>query len=103
VWTDELDNTRGGQSLPLFAICAVVIIGLVGLGLVGLGLDAAQTFVERRDAQGAADLAALSGARYLPGDLIKAEAEAYAIAAANGYPESAVFVVPNYQDDPSKI
>ncbi len=41
--------------------------------------------LERRDAQGAADLAALAGVRFLPGDAAQAEAQAITNAAANGY------------------
>lgn len=68
-----------GQVLPLFALSAVVI-----LALMGLGLDGARVFLERRDAQGAADLAALSAARLLP-DESAARDMAVAVAAANGF------------------
>jgi hypothetical protein len=73
------------------------------IALMGLGLDGARMFVERRQAQSAADLAALAGARSLPDDAAQATADAIAIAAANGYTITAGDVITPYDGDPSKI
>jgi hypothetical protein len=76
-----------GQVLQLFVIFAPIT-----LAFMGLGLDEARLFLERRDAQGAADLAALGAARELtitsdPDDLAAeqglATTKAIDIAAAN--------------------
>lgn len=95
---NQKKNPSSGQVLPLFALSLVVL-----LGLVGLGLDAAQAFVERRDAQGAADLAALSGARSLPGEPVTARADARTIAISNGYDDAEITVTTPYEGDPSRI
>lgn len=87
-----------GQTLPLFALILPAL-----LLLMALGLDGAQTFLERRDAQGAADLAALSGAQSLPGNPTKATNEAFRIASENGYPSSIVTVTTPYGGDPSRL
>lgn len=76
----EASEAQRGQILPLFAISMVAI-----LALMGLGLDGARMMVERRVAQGAADLAALSGARLLPNQAAAGD-KAFEIAAANGFP-----------------
>jgi hypothetical protein len=71
-----------GQTLPLFAI---LLPGM--LALMALGLDSAQLFLERRDAQGAADLAALAGVKYLDevgGVTTTEQANARSAAIANG-------------------
>ena len=62
--TDKHRSGGGGQALTLFALVTPVI-----LAFMALGLDAAHAFLERRDAQGAADLAALAGARFLHDDV----------------------------------
>src|SRR5436305_3075514 len=53
---------RGGSILPLVALCLVGLIGMVALA-VDVGLIA----VSRTQAQSAADVAALAGARQLTG------------------------------------
>ena len=78
----------GGQTLPLFAS---VLPGL--LALMALGLDGAQIFLERRDAQGAADLAAVAGAKQLPASKANANVDAELVGQANGY--TAAEVIPN--------
>ena len=75
---------------------------------MGLGIDVAQSLVERRDAQGAADLAALAGARHLDDevsytDQTDARAAAVAVAVANGYSASEVTATTPYGGDVSKI
>jgi Flp pilus assembly protein TadG len=80
---DPMTRTRThhrGQTLPLFALMLPAL-----LLLMALGLDGAQMFLERRDAQGAADLAALSGVKGLPENPSKAESDACHIANENGY------------------
>ena len=87
-----------GQTLPLFAI---IVPGL--LALMALGMDGAQIFLERRDAQSAADLAALSGVRELPDSATNAKAVAKVVGAANGYQQSQIIPVSPYNGDSSKI
>ena len=87
-----------GQTLPLFAILAPLM-----LALMALGLDAAQLFLERRDAQGAADLAALAGVVHLPGDAPGARSAALANGSANGYPVSEISPVTPYAGDARRI
>jgi Putative Flp pilus-assembly TadE/G-like len=97
--TDRRTRSQAsGQALPLFAIFAPAI-----LALMAVGLDAAHVFLERRDAQGAADLAALSGARELPDDPTSAIATADSVGVANGYPAAQVFPVTPYTGDDSLI
>ena len=93
----------GGQTLALFAIFAPLV-----LAFTALGLDAAQVFAERRNAQGAADLAALSGARLLhdgvtPTEQQAARDRALAVALANGYPAAQVTVTTPYAGDDERI
>ena len=90
--------SASGQTLPLFAI---MVPGM--LALMALGLDGAQMMLERRDAQGAADLAALSGARALPGDPAQARADAIAIAAANGFTITAADITTPYSGSTTHI
>jgi Flp pilus assembly protein TadG len=92
-----------GQTLPIFALFAPVF-----LALMALGLDAAQVFLERRDAQGAADLAALAGARFLhdgatAAQQAQARDEAVAVAVANGYEASQVTATVPYDGSEDKI
>jgi hypothetical protein len=97
------DRGDRGQTLALFAIIAPII-----LAFMALGLDAAQAFVERRDAQGAADLAALAGARLLkdgatPTEQLAAKDKAISVALANGYVITRDDVVTPYAGDAKKI
>jgi hypothetical protein len=87
-----------GQTLALFAILAP---GL--LALMGLGLDGAQIFLERREAQGAADLAALAGVRSLPDDPTLAVTDARTVGVAHGYTQAQVVPVTPYGGDQSRI
>jgi Flp pilus assembly protein TadG len=92
-----------GQTLPLFAIVAPII-----LAFMALGLDTAHAFLERRDAQGAADLAALAGARLLHDgatvtEQANARAKAVSVAVANGYAASQVTAITPYDGDDEKI
>lgn len=75
-----------GQALPLFALMLPVLIAFMALGM-----DASRMYAERRDAQGAADLAALAGLEKLP-DQVSATAEALAVTSANGYAAADVTV-----------
>src|SRR5918992_166527 len=50
-----------GQTLPIFALMLPVVIGMAGLGI-----DGGNVYLNYRNAQTAADLAALAGARLLP-------------------------------------
>jgi hypothetical protein len=78
------DRRDRGQSLAFFALVLTLL-----MGFMALGLDAGNLFIQRRDAQSVADLAALAGARDLPGAPTSARTVALAIAAANGYPTGA--------------
>jgi hypothetical protein len=85
-----------GQTLALFVI---LLPGL--LAVCALGLDAGNLYVERRQMQAAADLAALAGARLLP-NAVTATAKAQSIATANGYASTVTITTP-YSSDASKI
>src|SRR5687767_5531938 len=92
-----------GQALTLFTLVAPVM-----LAFMALGLDAAHAFLERRDAQGAADLAALAGARFLhdevtPADQADARAAAVAVGVANGYAAAQVTATTPWGGDVDKI
>jgi Flp pilus assembly protein TadG len=75
-----------GQILVVFALCMLVIMGIVGLAIDGGG-----TYAQRRDQQSAADLAALAGANdYLVTNTsTTAIARARAIAASNNFTNGA--------------
>src|SRR6478735_3950402 len=71
---------REGAVLPLVTIC---LVGLVGF--VALAIDVGMVAVARTQAQSAADVAALAGARTLDGKSVnnnQANAEAEAVEAA---------------------
>ena len=89
-------SRQRGQTLALFVI---LLPGL--LAVCALGLDAANLYLQRRQMQAAADLAALAGARLLP-NATSATAKAQAIATANGYPTTVTITTP-YSSDSSKI
>lgn len=93
-----LSNRRRqlGQTLAFFV---VLLPGL--LAVCALGLDAANMYVQRRQMQAAADLAALAGARLLP-NAVTATAKAQSIATTNGY-ATTVNVTTPYGGDASKI
>jgi len=69
-----------GQTLVLFVIVSVVLIGAVAIVT-----DVSWLWVNQQRMQRAADAAALAGAIYLPGDPATAYATARAEAAKNGY------------------
>jgi Flp pilus assembly protein TadG len=69
-----------GQTLVLFVIMAVVLIGSVAIVT-----DVSWLWVNQQRMQRAADAAALAGAIYLPGDPATAYATARAEAAKNGF------------------
>ncbi|HSH79916.1 MAG TPA: TadE/TadG family type IV pilus assembly protein [Herpetosiphonaceae bacterium] len=70
---------RQGQTLVLFAVMLVPM-----LGMVGLGIDGAYLYTQRRALQGAADLSALAGSLDLPSST-DAKASATLFAGKNGY------------------
>jgi hypothetical protein len=72
---------RPGQSIVMFAVLLSAF-----LGMMALGTDLLIMYVERRAAQGVADLAALSAAPLsMSGSPSLAESQARATATANGY------------------
>lgn len=76
---------ESGQTLALFALMLPVMIGMAGLGV-----DASNVYLHFRNAQSAADLGALAGARLLPHsptatDYTTAEDRAISVAGSNGY------------------
>lgn len=84
-----------GQTLALFA---VVLPGLIAA--MALGVDGANLALSYRDAQSAADLAALSGSRTLSAtnpsiaEFNNAEARAVSVAASNGFPTGVTATAP---------
>src|SRR3954451_13692196 len=78
-----LTTRRDGAVLPLVTVC---LVGLVGF--VALAIDVGMVAVARTQAQSAADVAALAGARTLDGKTVNnnrfdAEAEAVEAATSN--------------------
>src|SRR5438067_1820786 len=76
-------HRRAGAVLPLVTVC---LVGLVGF--VALAIDVGMVAVARTQAQSAADVAALAGARTLDGksannNRVNAEAEAVEAATSN--------------------
>jgi len=69
-----------GQTLPLFALAIVVL-----LGFAALAFDGGQMLLDRRTEQNTADAAALAGARYVPTSAAQARDEAMRIAYQNGF------------------
>lgn len=72
----------GGQALVIVALGLAVL-----MGIIGLAIDGGRLFLERRQAQGAADQAALAVAKaYCDGDLLDAAIEdGMTSAESNGY------------------
>ena len=87
-----------GQVLVFFVLMLPIL--LAGVVLV---LEVANLFLVRRDAQGAADLAALVAARSLPTNPAKARGDALALAAANGYPSGEVVATTPYGGSDTRI
>jgi hypothetical protein len=58
---------------------------LVIFVVAALAFDVGMVLVEQRDEQNAADAASLAGARFLPGDTVRAQAAAVEIARQNGF------------------
>ena len=77
--TTDRSGARG-QTLPLFALAVVVL-----LGIAALAFDGGQMLLDRRTEQDAADAAALAGARYIVTDPSAAAVEALRLAYQNGY------------------
>ena len=77
--TTDRSGVRG-QTLPLFALAVVVL-----LGIAALAFDGGQMLLDRRTEQDAADAAALAGARYIVTDPSAAAIEALRLAYQNGY------------------
>ena len=83
-----------GQTLAIFALMLPVLIGMAGLGA-----DGANVYLNFRNAQGAADLASLAGARTIPllptlADYTAAENRAVEVAASNGYSSGVTATAP---------
>lgn len=72
-------HSESGQTAVIFALALVALIGFLAL-VFDIGVMA----YERRDAQNAADAAALAGARMLPDDPATAIADATTYATENG-------------------
>jgi Flp pilus assembly protein TadG len=69
-----------GQTLPLFALAILVL-----LGFAALAFDGGQMLLDRRTEQNAADAAALAGARYIITNAADARDEAMRVAYQNGF------------------
>lgn len=83
-----------GQTLAIFALMLPVLIGMAGVGA-----DGANVYLNFRNAQGAADLASLAGARAIPmlptlADYTAAENRAVEVAASNGYSTGVTAIAP---------
>jgi hypothetical protein len=86
-----------GQALPFFALALPVL-----MAFMALGVDAGNLYLERRAAQGVADLAALTGAKSLP-NATNAKNAAWSVAASNGYPNAQVTPTTPYLGANTKI
>ena len=88
------------------AVLPLVAVSLSAIALmVGLAVDAARAFAIREEVQSAADAAALAGAQELTKDnqgIVKACAEAKAVAQANGFDASEVNIELLPEDVPYK-
>lgn len=76
-------RSEGGVVFVIFALAALVV-----LGMVAIGIDGGRLFDERRQAQNAADHAVLTAAHsmcVLGNSITQAEGDGEASAAANGY------------------
>ena len=93
---------RPGQTILLFAVLLVPLIALVALGI-----DGTNAFLQRRNAQSIADVAALAGSVDLPGDADAARTNASLFAEKNGYTQAvdgvSVAVTTPYKGDASKV
>lgn len=90
-----------GQIIVLFALALVALIAMVGLVL-----DGGSAFAQRRSEQNAADLAAMAAGNdyLLNADKAVAIAAAKAVAAQNGFAESATTVVNvTFQDNDTEV
>jgi len=75
----EARSTESGQTLTIFPLALVALIGFLALTF-----DIGMMSVEKRSTQNAADAAALAGAQMLPDNPAAAIADATAYAAQNG-------------------
>lgn len=89
----SLRGRRRRTEAGYVAVLAAVFIAALALPLCAIGVDLARHHLEGQRIQAAADAAALAGVTYLPDDLPAATAQARAVAARNGYPESATTTV----------
>jgi Flp pilus assembly protein TadG len=87
VWSTTKRTGERGQILAIFALSAVTLIIVAALAF-----DGGLVLLERRDQQDAADAAALAGARFLPGDTVKAVSRATEIARLNGFEDGTASV-----------
>src|SRR5688500_16355507 len=83
-----------GQTLAIFALMLPLLVGMAGVGA-----DGANAYLHYRNAQSAADLAALAGARLLPEiptivDYTNARNRAVSVASSNGYPSGVTAEAP---------
>src|SRR5688500_12362176 len=83
-----------GQTLAIFALMLPLLVGMAGVGA-----DGANAYLHYRNAQSAADLAALAGARLLPEipsivDYTNARNRAVSVASSNGYPSGVTVEAP---------
>jgi len=85
-----------GQTLVLFALSSVLIIGMVAVVI-----DVAWFWTNEQQMQKAADAGALAGAVYLPGNVSQAYTSALAEAKKNGYVDGASGVTVTPQQDAS--
>lgn len=75
----QRDSNQSGQSIVIMAFAVVVL-----MGIMALAIDGGRIYTLRRDAQNAADAAALQGAKSLCQDE-DFEAKALEVAAMNGF------------------
>lgn len=81
----ELRRSRARDEHGYAAVMVALFVSTVLVGLLAIALDTGMWYVEREDAQKAADAAALAGVPYLPQDMESARTRAYEVAAVNGF------------------
>ncbi len=81
----RLDPEQSGERGQILVLFTLALLGI--LAVVGLAVDGGSTFAQRRNQQGATDLAALAAANdyLINGDPTLAEARGRAISAANEF------------------
>jgi Flp pilus assembly protein TadG len=80
--SDDQRRDERGQTLVIFALAFIGIVAVLGLVI-----DGGAAYAFRRDAQNAADMAALAGGNDFLShhDVVQATAAAHAVAASNGF------------------